>query len=545
MKKEVAIRVSGVTKSYKSHNKKIINALDGISIDIYEGEVLGILGPNGAGKTTFLNVLSTLLMPDSGHVEIYGIKLIPKNYTCLKRYINLSSGHPNFPWSLTVEENLKFYGMLYGLYGSQLKQRIKELLDMFGIEKNAKQRFDELSSGSKQKLSLAKALLNEPRIIFLDEPTIGLDPDIALKTREIIHNVFSKTKSTVLFTSHNMQEVDSLCSRVAFIKQGRLLKLSTPDELKKDIGKKSLEEVFIDLAHSDIKGGGVPSGGGEGILVNIEDNCMIHCAPRGLLKRFSAWFKKCLAFTYRNSIFAKRNFFAFAELVFWPVVGLISIGLLGGFLQLEERALGFVLTGAITSGILQVVQLDVAYSLLYEVWSKSVKHTFLTPIGTTENLFGSWVIGIVRGSIIFVILGVSAFLFFGFRMPPVGMMLVFLTGIFFSALILGLLVSFLILSFGQKAEITAWMFAYLFMIICGIYYPIDTLPVFFQKVSEFIPITYFLEYLRQGFGFEPLLKHGLIKGFGLIFVYLFIGVKFMNYALRRARIKGVIVRLSE
>jgi ABC-2 type transport system permease protein len=264
-----------------------------------------------------------------------------------------------------------------------------------------------------------------------------------------------------------------------------------------------------------------------------------------LKKRIFLWLNRCAAFTYRNYLFAVRNFFAFVELVFWPMMSLLSIGLLGRFLQLQEQALAFVLTGAIAAGILQVAQLDVAYSLLYEVWAKSMKHTLLTPMGVCEHLFGSWVIGMVRGCLIFLILGVSAILFFGFPLPHWGATLIFLLGIFSSALLLGMLVSLLILIFGQKAEITAWMFSYLFMLLCGIYYPVDTLPPFFGMLARMLPVTYFLEYYRQDFGFSMSLSHSLIKGFGLTLFYFCCGIFLLRMAFHQARKNGVIVRLSE
>ena len=270
-----------------------------------------------------------------------------------------------------------------------------------------------------------------------------------------------------------------------------------------------------------------------------------HPGPKVSWESVVAWLNRCFAFTYRNFLIATRNFFSFAELIFWPIVSLISIGLLGKFVQLEDKALAFILTGAITAGILQVTQLDVAYSLLYEVWSKSLKHTYLTPVGNSENLFGSWIIGIMRGSIIFIILGLSAIGLFGFSFPPIVTTLVFFSGVFLSALLLGMLVSLLILTFGQKAEITAWMLSYVLMLICGIYYPINILPRFFYYVAQFIPLTYFLDYFRRGFGFSPVLEHGLLKGFGLIGAYLWMGLLLMRISFRQARKKGILVRLSE
>jgi len=575
-----AIKVEGLTKTFTSqtHGLKKIKALDGMDLEVFEGEILGILGPNGAGKTTFLNILSTLLIPDLGTVEILGLPLVQGNYDALRSLLNMSSGYPNYPWSLTVEENLRFYGRLYGLSSRKLNQRIKDLVEMFELGDFARRRFDELSSGTKQRLSLAKALINEPKIIFLDEPTVGLDPDVAIKTREIIMDIFNKSKVTILLTTHNMKEAELMCRRIAFIKQGKLLKLATPDEFKRAQGKEDLEEVFIELAHGktdDVSSPPLspPTRGGElmknrsrslplvgrvreGVQLPLftskyfkEETRTVSTSSlninKGKLGLITGWLKRCYAFSYRNFLFAIRNAFAFAELIFWPVVSLLSIGLLGSYLELQEKALAFVLTGAIAGGVLQVAQLDVAYSLLYEIWSKSMKHTLLTPVGVSEHLFGSWLIGILRGSAIFALLGLSAIYLFGFRFPPLGVTVVFLSGIFGSALLLGMLVSVLILIFGQKAEITAWMFAYLFMLLCGIYYPVATLPKFFYCLAQLVPITYFLEYFRQSFGFSSGLSHLLAKGFGLIFLYLCFGMMVLKWAFHQARKKGIIVRLSE
>ncbi len=543
------IKVQHLSKIFISQTKglKVIKALDDVNLEVQEAEILGVLGPNGAGKTTFLNILSTLLLSDSGSIEILGIKAVAKNFYQLRKLLNMSSGYPNFPWSLTVEENLKFYGRLYGLSSRQLIRKMEELIAMFGLEKYAKQRFEELSSGTKQKLALAKALLNEPKILFLDEPTVGLDPDVAIKTREIIIKIFKASRITILLTTHNMKEAELLCQRIAFIKQGRIIKLATPQELKKTQGKQDLEEVFIELAHGKVATLDEKPSTESTIIqqdISEEGNMSKHIHDNAF-KMITAWLNRCFAFSYRNFLFAMRNVFAFAELVFWPFVTLISIGLLGNFLQLKENALAFVLTGAIAGGVLQVTQLDVAYSLLYEVWSKSMKHTLLTPIGITEHLFGSWMIGILRGCAIFSILGLSAIGLFGFHFPSVKVTIIFLVGIFCCAFLIGLLVSFLILIFGQKAEITAWMFSYLFMLLCGIYYPIETLPKFFYYLAQIIPLTYFLEYFRQNFGFPIGMNYGLIKGFSLIILYFVLGLLMMKCAFNQARKKGIIVRLSE
>jgi len=539
------IKIRNLTKTFTSQTSgtKKIKALNGITLDIQQGEILGILGPNGAGKTTFLNILSTLLLADGGTVDINGIRLAPSQFMRLRKILNMSSGHPNFPWSLTVEENLKFYGMLYGLKGQALTKKISALIEMFGLQEFARQRFDELSSGTKQKLSLAKTLLNDPKIIFLDEPTVGLDPDVAIKIRDRILDIFKKTQVTILLTTHNMQEAESMCSRIAFIRHGQLIRLAKPDELKKMEGKDNLEDVFIQLA-------GQPQGLMPQTINQHEEMGQEPICTRGKEDAWSPekvvfWGRRVKAFAYRNAKFATGNFFSFIELVFWPIVSLVSIGLLGDYMKLHDKALAFVMTGAIAGGILQVTQLDASYSLLYEVWSKSMKHTFLAPVGASESLLGSWFVGMARGSLIFIILAACAVFLFGFTFPPVWVVLIFLAGIFGCALLLGLLVSILILVFGQKAEITAWMFAYLFMLVSGIYYPVNTLPKFFYYFAQAVPITYFLEFFRASFGFKPLLSFGLAKGFGLIVLYFVLGLKVMQFAFYQARKKGTIVRLSE
>ena len=166
----------------------------------------------------------------------------------------MSAGYPNFPWCLSVEENLRFYGRLYGLPGRVLEQRIARLVKLLELERFAKVPFDELSSGTKQKLALAKAMINEPKIIFLDEPTLGLDPHVAVKMRETVLDIQRETRVTVLLTTHNMPEAEALCGRIAFIKDGRILKVASPVELKQFYHRENLEQIFIELAGAKVEG---------------------------------------------------------------------------------------------------------------------------------------------------------------------------------------------------------------------------------------------------------------------------------------------------
>jgi len=254
---------------------------------------------------------------------------------------------------------------------------------------------------------------------------------------------------------------------------------------------------------------------------------------------------RILAFAYRDWLFARRNIFAVVEMLFWPVVGMLSIGLMSNFLQLDRSMQAYILTGAITLGSLQVSQLDVAYALLHDIWSKSIKHTFLTPTGLVEYLVGPWLVGIARGTIVFGLLALFSVKAFNFYLPGVVPTLVLLSGIFLSALLMGGLVCVLILQYGQKAEISAWAFAYLFILVAGIYYPIDRLPSFFYHVALFVPLSYFLDYFRAFFGPSAHLVHPLIKGYGLLAISIPLTFGLLRWSLRRARRTGVLLRLSE
>lgn len=242
---------------------------------------------------------------------------------------------------------------------------------------------------------------------------------------------------------------------------------------------------------------------------------------------------------------AMRNAFFLIELLFWPSVGLLSVGLMGDFLKLESNTLSFVLSGAVAAGVLQVAQLDVGYSLLYDVWSKSMKHTFLAPVSFFEFVLGSWLIGILRGGFVFGLLGGFSYVFFGFRLPGLGPSLVFFGGLALCALVIGMVVCLFILRFGQHAEATAWTLSYLVMLLCGLYYPVTTLPGFFQGIAQAIPVTYFLEYYRSFYGFPCSFRYPLLKGLGLIVLYGAVILLALDVSLERARRSGVIQRYSE
>jgi len=230
----LAIKAEGIYKTFRSgwRGKRRKEALKGIDLQIEEGEIFGILGPNGAGKTTLLSILCTLLLPDRGKVEVLGIDGLRDGHRIRER-VNISSGNANFLWSLTVKENLHFYGMLYGLVGKKREGKVETLIELFNLKEHRDIPFDELSTGMKQRLSLAKSLLNDPEILFLDEPTVGLDPDVSIRIREQILSIHKERGMTVLLTTHNMREAEYLCGRIAFLKAGEILTIGSAETLKR------------------------------------------------------------------------------------------------------------------------------------------------------------------------------------------------------------------------------------------------------------------------------------------------------------------------
>ncbi|MDD4652468.1 MAG: ABC transporter permease [Methanothrix sp.] len=251
-----------------------------------------------------------------------------------------------------------------------------------------------------------------------------------------------------------------------------------------------------------------------------------------------------LASAYKNWLISRRNIFTLFELFFWPMISLLSIGLLTRFLKVDGSMVSFLLVGAIALTILQVAQIDVAYVLLFDMWSKSIKNTFIAPVKSYHLVFGAMLFGIVRGSVVFFILAVVSSALFGFNFQEGGLLpvLIFLAGVFATAAVIGITVCISILTFGQKADVAAWSLSGMILLISGIYYPVEVLPPILQTLARAIPLTYFLEYYRSVFIPGP---HHLALGIILAAFYLVLGLILFDAAIERARRTGILLRLSE
>ena len=224
-------------------------AVNNVSFEIEKNETLGLLGPNGCGKTTSIGMMLGLITPTSGEIFINEIKLEPKNRIKLLSLMNFASPYIELPKKLTVKQNLEVYARLYGV--KEIKMRIDEMIEDLNLQEFLNKKTGELSSGQKNRVALAKSLINKPKLLFLDEPTASLDPDVGDFVREYIEKYKKRNSEiTILLASHNMREVERLCNKVVMMKQGKIVDSGTCDELIKKHGRENLEETFLKIARS-------------------------------------------------------------------------------------------------------------------------------------------------------------------------------------------------------------------------------------------------------------------------------------------------------
>jgi ABC-2 type transport system ATP-binding protein len=240
----VALRVTELTKQY-AH----VTAVAGVSFEVQRGEIVGLLGPNGAGKTTTINMILGVLQSSTGKIQIGEFDIGRQRARALSR-TNFAAVYAALPGNLTVVENLRFFGLLYAVEG--LHQRVEELLREFDLEHLRNTKCGLLSSGEQTRAALAKALLNRPQLLLLDEPTASLDPSTAQIIRGKIKSLATSGRCGILWTSHNMNEVEAVCDRVLFLSHGKILLAGDPRTLPGEHGSATLEELFIRVAREPL-----------------------------------------------------------------------------------------------------------------------------------------------------------------------------------------------------------------------------------------------------------------------------------------------------
>jgi len=233
------VRVTNLTKQYGS-----LIAVDHVSFEIKESEIVSLLGPNGAGKTTIIQTLLTLVSPTSGDIEIFG-KALKEHREELLSMMNFTAPYSVLPYNLTTKEALKVYSLLYGV--RNYRERVSFLIDEFDLGWLANKKVGQLSSGEQMRIGIAKAFVNSPGLLLLDEPTASLDPAIARELRAKILKLVRKAGGAILWTSHNMREIEQVSDRIIFLSRGKIVANDSPDNIKNYFGQEDLEEIFISI----------------------------------------------------------------------------------------------------------------------------------------------------------------------------------------------------------------------------------------------------------------------------------------------------------
>ncbi len=242
------ISLHNLVKKFGNTGKEV-TAVDDLNLEVEEGTITGLLGPNGAGKTTTIQMILDLITPTSGTIKIFGLDMKHHREEILNK-VNFSSPYVSLPSNLKVWENLYTFARLYGV--ADIKDKVNELADFFAIRDLLPRMTATLSTGQLTRVNLTKALLNDPKLLLLDEPTSSLDPDIADRTRKLLLKINKERGITMLYTSHNMEEIEELCDRVIFINKGKLRDQGTSSELISKYGRKDLNEVFLAIARDEI-----------------------------------------------------------------------------------------------------------------------------------------------------------------------------------------------------------------------------------------------------------------------------------------------------
>jgi ABC-2 type transport system ATP-binding protein len=240
------LSVQGLSKSYGP-----TVAVHDVSFDVRPGEIIGLVGPNGAGKTTIINMVLGVLEPSAGHIFIAELDLDARRSQALS-HTNFAAVYAPLPGNLTVEQNLRVFGLIYGV--KALGERVEALLDAYDLQRFRRIKCGVLSSGEQTRVTLAKAMLNRPRLLLLDEPTASIDPATAREVRGRIRDFAVAEQGAVLWTSHNMYEVSEACDRVLFLAGGRIVLQGEPDALMRAHGADTLEDLFVSIATQSIEG---------------------------------------------------------------------------------------------------------------------------------------------------------------------------------------------------------------------------------------------------------------------------------------------------
>ncbi len=510
-----AIQVEELTKRYGD-----VLAVDNITFTADTGGTIGLLGGNGAGKTTTIAMLLGLLVPSAGRITVLGHDMAKDRFAALAR-MNFSSPYVALPHRLTVKENLEVYGHLYNV--PKMERRIGELADQLDLAPFLNRPAGQLSAGQKTRVALAKALINRPDVLLLDEPTASLDPDTADLVRSWLERYRAESGCTILLASHNMAEVERLCSHVLMLKQRQDRRSGQPRRP-------------ADALWAGRSGGRVP---------RYRPRPAPGRGGRGMIRRI--W-----GLMYRHLTLYRRSWPRLLELCYWPVLHMCIWGFTASFLASRTGQLAAAWPArrcwaACCCGRLRcAARWGMSISFLEEMWSRNLGHVFVSPLRPFEMIAA-----LIGMSIIRMLLGVLpaillAWAFYAFNLFSLGPVLVLF---FINLMIMGWAVALgvvsLILRHGSGAEPLAWGVLFGLAPFSAVFYPVSVLPWFIQPFSLALPSAHVFEGMRAALMHGEIRWDHLAAAFALNIVWIVAASLLFARQFHQARVSGALISIGE
>lgn len=546
-----AIDAFQLTKYYPQHESlgdvildrhQPVPAVDQVSLTVPAQEVFGLLGPNGAGKTTLVKMLCTLITPTSGEARVCGHDLRAEQ--AVKASLGLvTSDERSFYWRLSGRANLRFYAALHGLAPESVPPRITEVLDIVGLRTKADQPFRTYSTGMRQRLSIARALLHHPQILFLDEPTKGLDPTATRQLHTLIReDLIQRQEMTVFLTTHRLEEAEALCDRVGILHEGRILAAGPLEELREKYQKDSLQDIFPAVLRQPQT---PPPPVSFPEIGNSREPETASIRPQpGPFRKMMAFLRRDFRseFSYRLSFFLQFFHVFFSVAVFYFIAQMIGEA---DIPQLEPYGgdyFPFVLLGIALSGYVGVGLSSFSRGIRKAQTTGTLEAMLSTPTRLSTIVISSSLWSYLLTTfrvLVYLILG-ALFLGAEFTLQGWGWagLILLLTIVSLSSL--GIVAASFIMVL-KKGDPVTWAFGALTNLLGGIYYPVEILPRWLQFFSALLPVTYSLRGMRrallQGGGF-PVLKMDLAALVGFSVVLLPLSLAAFRYAVRRAKRDG-------
>jgi ABC-type multidrug transport system ATPase subunit/ABC-type multidrug transport system permease subunit len=560
-------------------------AVDGIDLVVRDRERVGLLGPNGAGKTTTLLMLLGAIAPDRGSVELVGERL-PAHRSAAMHDVGFVAGYLPLPDRLKVTEALSLFAQLDGLGPRDSRPAIERALERFHIAHLGDRMCLELSSGQRTLVGICKAILHEPRLLVLDEPTASLDPDVAYRVRQGLAELSTEQGTALLVTSHNMVEVERLCERVVFLAGGRVVANGSPDQVSEQFGHGSLEDVFLELAgtirsEEELVDEGLAASGSSGptdssspvslARPGAERPPSIPAVPlvplppvdrranghgdarldrrRDGIDRGTPWLR-VRAIARRHAFVLRRSPHRWFDIVIWPLVDAVLFGSLGVFVARQsggdsQAGVAYLLTGILLFHVIYQVQIAMSTGFLEETWSRNLLNLMTTPLREIEYVGGVALFGMFKLVVGISVVAVVASILFAFNILQIGWGLVPLVAILMlCGWAISLFVIGLVLRFGQSAEVLAWGILFVVLPLSGVFYPVDALPAFFQPIAYALPTTHAFSAARTLLEGQPMPWDQLAIALVGALVAIALGIAYVTRMLHAFRRRGFITRFS-